>query len=93
MTGPRSMVRPALDGALAAQGRLGAQLQREPDDLRPRPSRRDLRHAGDSTIVRNAEASGYKMSAFINGIIKSAAFQRGRAPVGETRAAEAGSSR
>ena len=44
-------------------------------------------------IVRNAEASGYKMSAFINGIIKSAAFRRGRAPVGETRAAEAGSSR
>jgi Protein of unknown function (DUF1592)/Protein of unknown function (DUF1588)/Protein of unknown function (DUF1587)/Protein of unknown function (DUF1585)/Protein of unknown function (DUF1595) len=42
-------------------------------------------------IVRNAEASGYKMSVFINGIIKSAAFQRGMAPVGEARAAEAGS--
>ena len=41
-------------------------------------------------IVRNAEASGYKMSAFVNGVIKSAAFQRGMAPVGEARAAEAG---
>ena len=41
-------------------------------------------------IVRNAEASGYKMSAFVNGVIKSAAFQRGMAPVGEVRAAEAG---
>ena len=45
------------------------------------------------SIVRNAEASGFKMSAFINGVIKSAAFQRGRAPVGEARAAEAVSSR
>ena len=44
------------------------------------------------TIVRNAEASGFKMSSFINGIIKSAAFQRGRVPVGEARAAEAVSS-
>ena len=45
------------------------------------------------SIVRNAEAGGFKMSAFINGVIKSAAFQRGRAPVGEARAAEAVSSR
>ena len=31
-------------------------------------------------IVRDAAKNDYKMSSFINGVIKSAAFQRGRVP-------------
>ena len=39
-------------------------------------------------IVRDAAGQDYKMSAFIKGVIKSAAFQNGRVPAEGTRAAD-----
>jgi hypothetical protein len=39
-------------------------------------------------IVRDAEKANYKMSAFIKGVINSAAFQNGRVPVEGARAAD-----
>ena len=39
-------------------------------------------------IVRDAARTDYKMSSFINGVIKSAAFQNGRVPTEATRAAD-----
>jgi hypothetical protein len=39
-------------------------------------------------IVRDAAKNNYKMSSFINGVVKSAAFQNGRAPVEGARAAD-----
>jgi hypothetical protein len=39
-------------------------------------------------IVRDAAKNNYKMSSFINGVIRSAAFQNGRAPVDGARAAD-----
>jgi hypothetical protein len=39
-------------------------------------------------IVKDAARNEYRMSSFINGVIKSAAFQMGRAPAEESRAAE-----
>jgi hypothetical protein len=39
-------------------------------------------------IVRDAAKNDYKMSAFIEGVIKSAAFQNGRVPDSGTRAAD-----
>ena len=41
------------------------------------------------TIVKDAARNGYKMSAFINGVVRSAAFQMGRAPAADVRAADA----
>jgi hypothetical protein len=35
-------------------------------------------------IARDAAKNDYKMSAFLNGVIKSAAFQRGRASEGKS---------
>ena len=40
------------------------------------------------SIVREAARHDYKMSWFLKGVIRSAAFQRGRAPVPEARAAD-----
>jgi mono/diheme cytochrome c family protein len=40
------------------------------------------------TIVKDAARNGYKMSAFINGVVRSAAFQMGRAPAADVRAAD-----
>jgi hypothetical protein len=39
-------------------------------------------------IVRDAAKNNYKMSSFINGVIRSAAFQNGRTPVEGARAAD-----
>ena len=39
-------------------------------------------------IVREAAKNNYRMSSFINGVIKSAAFQNGRAPAEGARAAD-----
>ena len=43
------------------------------------------------TIVKDAAQNGYKMSSFINGVGRSAAFQMGRTPAAEVRAAESAS--
>lgn len=43
---------------------------------------------GIRTIVREAARNDHKMSSFINGVIKSAAFQMGRAPAADVRVAE-----
>ena len=40
------------------------------------------------SIVREAARNDYKMSSFLKGVIGSAAFQRGRAPAAEARAAD-----
>ena len=40
------------------------------------------------TIVKDAARNGYKMSAFINGVVRSVAFQMGRAPAADVRAAD-----
>ena len=65
-------------GAAETQGRRRAQLHREPDDLRARPPRRVLTTCRRSApIVRDAAKNDYRMSSFINGVIKSAAFQMG----------------
>jgi hypothetical protein len=40
------------------------------------------------TIVKDAARNGYKLSAFINGVVRSAAFQMGRAPAADVRAAD-----
>jgi hypothetical protein len=39
-------------------------------------------------IVRDAAKNNYRMSSFINGVIRSGAFQMGRVPVEGTRAAD-----
>jgi hypothetical protein len=39
-------------------------------------------------IVRDAAKNDYRLSSFINGVIKSTAFQNGRAPVEGARAAD-----
>ena len=39
-------------------------------------------------IVRDAAKNDYKMSSFIDGVIKSAAFQMGRVPTDGARAAD-----
>jgi hypothetical protein len=39
-------------------------------------------------IVRDAAKNDYKMSSFIQGVIKSAAFQMGRVPAEGARAAD-----
>jgi hypothetical protein len=43
------------------------------------------------SIVREAARNDYRMSSFLRGVIKSAAFQRGRAPAAEARTAETAS--
>ena len=55
------------------------ELHREPDDLRARPPRRIHRHAGDSAILRDAAKNNNRMSAFILGVVNSAAFRMAQA--------------
>ena len=67
-------------GAAEAADAAGAQLHREPDGLRARPPRRDVRPADRARDrAKTAEANDYKMSSFILGVVKSDAFRMKRA--------------
>ncbi len=70
--------RPA-ERAAQAQRRVPDDVCREPDDLRARPPRRGVRHAGaarDRPRRRDAELSAF--SALVAGVTRSAAFQMSR---------------
>ena len=56
------------------------QLHRKADDLRARPPRRALRHAGGPRDrARRGQAATIALSAFIMGVVTSAAFQMSQA--------------
>ena len=75
------------DALLKHQDVFLPDVHREPDDLRARPPVEPYDMPAIRTIVRNAGENDYRMSAFILGIVNSAAFQMNTAVAADTTVA------